>query len=320
MRDLRRVPWNDPGNEAQERMMKARAAPGRKPCPALILEFLSAREISPAALIGLAARHQVPFVSICINPFKALAGDAVPFADLIDWDLIGDTVNRRALRRICADSGVAIRSADPFMIRSEADIATAAAALESAAWLGATEVTGIVLHPDRAGVSDLMGAFCAAAAGHGLAVVHEHSPRMPLRTVREALAFQRSLGVANLRLVIDALHFFRGDNAIADLADIRSGEVTRIQLCDAPTDIPPEGGGHEAFYERMIPGEGTMPLGDFLAALPDDIDIGMEVPLWRRQAGGETATERVSTIISATRRLLATKDPRHAGAKGGELP
>src|SRR5262245_28875138 len=95
---------------------------GRKPMNRLVLEFLSAREISPAALVRLAARNHVPCVSVCINPFKALSGEAVPFADLIDWDLIGDTPNRRELKRLCAVEGIAIASADPFFIRSEADI------------------------------------------------------------------------------------------------------------------------------------------------------------------------------------------------------
>ncbi|MET0983937.1 MAG: TIM barrel protein [Steroidobacteraceae bacterium] len=272
---------------------------------ALVLEFLSAREISPAALVRLAARNQVRRVSVCIKPFKALSGEAVPFADLIDWDLSGDTPNRRELKRICQAEGVSIASADPFFVRSEADIAGSRRALESAAWLEAGAVTLIVMESDMARLRELMAGFCAVANEYGLDVLHEHSPRMPLKTVTSALTLQRSLDASNLRLVVDALHFFRGANALSDLVAVRADEIARIQLCDAPLNVPSQGGGYEAFYERKIPGEGVFPLHDLLAALPEQLEIGMEVPLWQMQNEGVQAAERVQLIVDATHRLLA---------------
>ncbi len=275
------------------------------PHPPLILEFLSAREISPAALVRLAARHEVPLVSICLLPFKALAGEGVPFADLIDWDLVGDTPNRRALKRLCEAEGVGIASADPFILRDESAVEAARPALESAAWLGARAVTVIVVEADPTRHAAILAGFCAAAADHGLGVLHEHSPRMAVKTFREALAMQRTLAQPNLRLVVDALHFFRGDNRLGDLAALQPHEIGRVQLCDAPREVLPQGGGYEAFYERMVPGEGGLPLADLLRALPGNVPLGMEVPLWAMQEAGVQAAERVARIVAATRRLIA---------------
>jgi sugar phosphate isomerase/epimerase len=271
----------------------------------LILEFLCAREVNPIALGQLALRHDIRAIAVCLNPFKALSGGSPPFSALQDWDLVGDTANRRELKRWCDAEGVEIVSADPFLVSPDVQLDQALPALESAGYLGAKYVTIIPLDTDMDRLADRVRSFCAKAANFGLSVIHEHSPRMAMKTVRESIAFQRRVEAPNLRMVVDALHFFRGDNTLEDLATLRSSDLARLQLCDGPAAAPAEGGGYEAFYERMVPGEGVFPLQDLVKAVPADTEIGLEVPIWSMQMAGVQPAERVQRIVAGARGVLA---------------
>ena len=61
---------------------------------------------------------------------------------------------------------------------------------------------------------------------------------------------------------------------------------------------------HEGFNERMLPGTGEFPLCDFLIALPQDISLGVEVPMKSKQDAGVSARERAMMAMNATRGLL----------------
>jgi hypothetical protein len=68
---------------------------------------------------------------------------------------------------------------------------------------------------------------------------------------------------------------------------------------------PPKEQQHEALYERMIPGSGEFPLRQFVAALPSDIPIGVEVPLRCLAERGVGPFERARLAVEATRRIIA---------------
>lgn len=81
------------------------------------------------------------------------------------------------------------------------------------------------------------------------------------------------------------------------------GSVGYIQLCDAPT----HGTGDyltEAMFERNVPGEGELPLPNYLAALPRDVRIGLEIPLRSRLLAGEDAHTRLSRCVDAARAMI----------------
>jgi hypothetical protein len=61
----------------------------------------------------------------------------------------------------------------------------------------------------------------------------------------------------------------------------------------------------EAISQRMIPGTGEFPLRDFVAALPPDIPIGVEVPLKAFKDRGVLPLERARLAVEASRRIVA---------------
>ena len=271
----------------------------------LLLEFLNAREVDPATLVTLAARNDIHLVALCIRPFKALTGQELPFSALPDWDVVADTPNRRELKRRLELEGVGVDSADVFPLGPDTAVQDFRPELEAAAWLGAARVTIIPGDPDRVRLDDTAAAFCDLAAEYGLKVLHENSLRMTNQTIVEQREFQRRLGKPNLEMVIDFLHNYRAGSTIEQIADLDASEVGRIQLCDGPAQTPERGGGYEAFYERMIPGEGDFPMVEMIRATPEGVNIGFEVPLWELQQAGVGPAERVRRIVTAGRKLLA---------------
>jgi hypothetical protein len=61
----------------------------------------------------------------------------------------------------------------------------------------------------------------------------------------------------------------------------------------------------EATFERMVPGEGELPLQDIVDALPPDIVIGLEVPRLALAEAGVSHFDRVKPCVEAARGLLA---------------
>ncbi len=57
-------------------------------------------------------------------------------------------------------------------------------------------------------------------------------------------------------------------------------------------------------FERMVPGEGELPLSEILAALPDDIDIGLEVPQRSLALSGVGPAARLRPCVEAAQGLL----------------
>jgi hypothetical protein len=60
----------------------------------------------------------------------------------------------------------------------------------------------------------------------------------------------------------------------------------------------------EATFERMVPGEGEMPLREYLAVLPSAVTISLEVPLQSQAEAGIEPRIRLQHCVDAARRLL----------------
>ena len=104
-------------------------------------------------------------------------------------------------------------------------------------------------------------------------------------------------------------HGFAGATtaAIARNADVT--ETQLFQLCDAPREPIIEDYLEEAVLERMVPGEGELPLFDMLAALPRDRVLGLEVPMRREAEAGVGPHERLGRCVQAARALIARLPP-----------
>ena len=100
-----------------------------------------------------------------------------------------------------------------------------------------------------------------------------------VRSLGEARAFIAMAGQENAGLCLDALHFYRSDSSLEELATLDPGELVLIQFCDAAREAPSADQlRQEARGGRLYPGEGALPLREFVSALPPDRLLDIEAP------------------------------------------
>jgi hypothetical protein len=58
-------------------------------------------------------------------------------------------------------------------------------------------------------------------------------------------------------------------------------------------------------FDRLVPGEGELPLLDILKALPPEVVIGLEVPRLSLAEAGVSHADRMRPCVQAARGLLA---------------
>jgi hypothetical protein len=91
-------------------------------------------------------------------------------------------------------------------------------------------------------------------------------------------------------------------------------------LCDGPAAPSFEQYAYNAFQERMVPGEGELPVAEFLTALPPHVIFGLEVPLRSMAEQGVGHLERAQLLMRATRAVMARAEtmlPPERGARDG---
>jgi sugar phosphate isomerase/epimerase len=113
------------------------------------------------------------------------------------------------------------------------------------------------------------------------------------------------VGRGRCRILLDAMHFFRAGARVEDLEALHPDLIGYAQLCDAPL-LPTRGTYmREAMFERMVPGTGELPLRDWIAALPADVEIGLEVPRIDDLQGGVRPRDHAARCVVAARELGA---------------
>ncbi len=75
------------------------------------------------------------------------------------------------------------------------------------------------------------------------------------------------------------MHLIRSGSNADDVAALGLDIIGYVQLSDAPL-VPTNPSYYgEAMFERKVPGKGEFPLLAVLNALPNDLVIGLEVPM-----------------------------------------
>lgn len=218
-----------------------------------------------------------------------------------DWSLQDDPALRREVRAAMADCGVHIGLAEGFRVAADLDVAKFAGQLDVFAELGALRVNAISTEPDENRAIDQFGKLSDMVRDRGMRFLIEFAPPHATNDAAAALRIADALGHDRCGMMLDAMHFFRSGGTVAQVAGL---PVLYAQLCDVPLVSPGISYMDEAMFERMVPGEGELPLRDWIAALPADCEIGIEVPnLARLESPG--AAEHARGCVEAARALGA---------------
>lgn len=249
--------------------------------------FLS---LPPADLVRLARAAGFDHVGLRFHPVAP---------GQLHW--LPDAAGLRALRRVLQDEGIGLHDIETVTIDADPQPETLIPALDAAAELGARRLNTCADRFD--GLADRFAHVCRLAEERGLGVDLECMAWRGIDTPQACLDLIATSGAPNAGYLMDALHHIRCGGTVAGLAAIDPARLVSAQLCDAPA-APPAGTAAriaEARGERLIPGEGALPLTDLLAALPRHTVLSVELP---SVADGRPPLDRARAIHRATTALL----------------
>ena len=224
------------------------------------------------------------------------------------WSLREDLALRRETIAAMRDRGVALSVGAGFSLKSQADVRDLASDMDLMAELGARQLGTVGMDRDIPRAHDQLALLTAMAAERGMEVVLDYSPHQAINSLEGACAALRHVGSPNALLSIDAMHFFRAGGSNAELAALAPALIGYAQLCDVPTVPPFADYAREATFERLVPGDGDLPLSGFVAALPREVLIGVEVPMLSEVERGTPLRTILERAVSASRDLLLALD------------
>lgn len=232
----------------------------------------------------------------------------------LEHEVVGRPEVMRAVRAALRQTGTTVFDVEAFILSPHTDRERFRRILAAGAELGATHVSSIGAPvADSPALSaaqrvDLLGALCDDAGGLGLHVGVEFMIYRDIRTAAEALALVEATGRRNAGLILDALHIARAGTTVAELARLPAPRIAYAQLCDARAaapalDLLPL----EARGDRLHPGDGVLPLADFIATLPAGTPLVIETPV--AAEAGWTTQARLNEAARRTLAFLRTQGP-----------
>jgi sugar phosphate isomerase/epimerase len=264
------------------------------------IEMLSGLGLPPVALVNLAADLGCAHISTGLHQMPA-AYNPLGYPD---WSLRADPVLRREMRTAMHDRGISVSLGEGFAVRPGINMADRGAEMDIMTELGARGLGAVSMEPDEARARDEFAILAEMAGTRNMLATIEFAPGQAVATLEQAMAFVRHVNQAHCGLLVDAMHLFRSGGSIAALAGIDPASILYAQLCDVPDGPPGDGYGHEAMFGRLVPGAGALPLADFVAALPKNIPIGLEVPMLAAAQAGAGPHERLRPAVTYAQELI----------------
>jgi sugar phosphate isomerase/epimerase len=238
--------------------------------PPLSLDHLTVIDAAPLELIDAAAAGGFDAVGLRI---------VTPLAAKEAFPVVGQPDLQRTLKSRMAATGIAIGLIESIWLGADANADALEPAMATGAELGAQLALVAGNDPDEGRLIDNLGRLARIAKAYGLDIAFEFMPFTHVRNIEQALRIKDKVAAPNLRLLIDALHVSRSGADMRALPKFDSSTVGYVHLCDAWAKPPAADGlRDEARLGRFYPGEGGLPLDDFLDAMPSDVPIGVEAP------------------------------------------
>ena len=262
------------------------------------IDTLTVFGMPPVDHVTLAADLGCTHVSAALEPVPWKL-DRFP-----QWTLRDDPTLRREMVAAMQDRGVSIVLAEGFAVRPDIDARDRASDLDLMAELGAQAASAVSMEPDLPRGLDQLATLADLTSDRGMGLVIEFAPPHPINSLDKTVAAIRHIARPNVKLVIDAMHFFRSGTAVPALAALDPQLIGYFQLCDVPLAPQDDNYLREACFNRHCPGDGALPLPDLLNVIPGDVPIGLEVPMHAQALAGRDFTQSIGRCVEASRRLL----------------
>lgn len=262
--------------------------------PPLGLAHFSCIEMRPADLVRLAG--QIGYASVGLRLHPAFPG--APF-----YTLTPGSAEMRQTKDALRQAGISVHDIEFVVVDSEFCPTDLSSVLDAAAELGARRLSVCGDDPDNGRFIANLSALAEIAAEVGIGIDLEIMPWRQIGTLDAAVKAVVATEMANVGVLIDALHLARSGSVPADLIGLPAGMIRSVQLCDARAERPADVAAliTEARGGRLPPGLGELPLGDLINAIPQDAVISVEVP-----KGAEIEQDHLRALFETATGVLRT--------------
>lgn len=220
-----------------------------------------------------------------------------------DLSFRDDPALQREMKAALADSGVTLGLVEGFAILPGASVEEFARDLDMVAGLGARAICAVSMDRDVGRTHAEFARLTELAADRSLVTTTELGAG-GLRRLDKALPALAAVAHPSFKLLVDTMHFFRFGGTVADFAALDPAVIGHIQLNDVPMPAILADYMEEALYERRAPGDGDLPLADFLKHVPDGVVVGIEAPIRSEAEAGIGPRERLGRCVAQARALM----------------
>jgi len=269
------------------------------------IEMLTLLGMPPVEHVRLAAELGCVAISSGLTGLPLTMFGVTDFAPYPMWSLRDDPALRREMIAAMRDTGVHIGLGEGFRARSDSDVRNSAGDLDLMAELGAVRINAICVEDDLAMAKEQLAILSEMTIERGMAFTIEFTPPTGIASFETALEVCRHIGQGKARVLVDAMHFFRTGGTIEKLKAVDPDWIGYAQMCDARLAPWDEGYFGEAMFARSVPGAGDLPLREWVAALPPDCEIGLEVPRLDDLRSGMSPRDHAARVVKAARELGA---------------
>ena len=174
--------------------------------------------------------------------------------------------------------------------------------------LGAANVLIVSGDPDDAATAAKLAELAAYCAPRGLRAALEFGIFTSVTSLDQALGIVAAAAHPAAALLLDPIHLDRAGVGMAELAQIPPERLSYAQFCDAPSERPDRADRsavlRDALDLRRLPGEGVLPLREFVAALPSGLPLSIELRSEALRRAYPAAPDRAAALATATRAWL----------------
>lgn len=264
----------------------------------LALHHFTVLDLSPLELIPVAAEAGCDSVCVFVE-----APEGAPFWVIAPGDL-------PTFSRLLDEYGVRVANLDFFSLEPEADFDRYRGKLALGAQLGARRAIALIDDGHFPRALDSLCRFAEMAGEFDLSVGLEFMGLTPAcADLPKALSFVEQANMRNLGIAVDVLHAHLTGATPEGVRAVHPDFISHAQLCDTAQPYSPELAADPDRYlplafERLAPGEGIIPIAEYIDALPDDVDFDVEAPSPDYASRGLTPLEHARQAVEGARRLL----------------
>lgn len=260
------------------------------------LAHLSMIAVPPTRLADVSGATGFEWFSLRLTPSPSTG---------VDHGYLGDDRALETLRQHIASSGSRLLDLEVVRMKGPESVDEAVPLLEAAQALGARYVIATVEDADPVRRVDTLARLAERAGEYDTSIAVEFMMFTASPTLLDCVEVIGASGADNVVVLPDVLHLIRSGGTLEQLAAVDPALLPYAQICDAHGAGPapdPDAARAEGVRSRLIPGEGDLPVREYIAALPSATILAVEAPL-EGQADPADPQALAARMLAAARAL-----------------